>query len=124
MSETNPTYNLNYDEDADVLYVSFGRSKQVTGVELADNVLLRLDTGKTTGAPPRAVGLTFISFQRMMAAHRDHPLRVSLANLRSLPDDLWLATLSVVTTPPVSDFLAVDLAIAPRIPPLPLPLAA
>lgn len=119
MNNHNPTYTMNYDEDADVLYVSFGRSQQITGIELTDNVLLRLDTGKASGAPPRAIGLTFISFQKMMAAHRDHPLRVSLANLRSLPDDLWLATLSVVTTPPLSDFLSVDLAIAPHFPPLP-----
>jgi len=121
MNQMDSVYTINYDEDADVLYVSFGRSKQITGVELTDNVLLRLDTGKTTGIAPRAIGLTFISFQRMMAAHREQPLRVSLSNLRSLPDDLWLATLSVVTTPPVSDFLSVDLAIAPHFPPLPQP---
>lgn len=121
MNDKNPTYTVNYDEDADVLYVSFSRSRQVTGVELADNVLLRLDTGAESGEAPRAVGLTFISFQRLMAAHKDRPLRVSLTNLRSLPDDLWLATLSVVTTPPVSDFLSVDLAIAPHFPPLPQP---
>lgn len=56
-----------YDEEADVLYVSFGRNEHVTGIELADNILLRLDTGKMTGTPPRAVGLTFTSFARMMA---------------------------------------------------------
>lgn len=58
---------VNYDADADVLYVSFGRSEHVTGVELADNILLRLDTGM----PPRAVGLTFISFAQMLGRHRD-----------------------------------------------------
>ena len=116
-------YTTNYDEEADVLYVSFGHSKSITGVELADNVLLRLDTGRVTGAPPRAIGLTFISFQKMREAHRQQPLRVSLSNLRSLPDDIWLATLSVVTSPPVSDFLSVDLAISPHFPPLPHSLA-
>ena len=55
----------NYDREADVLYVSFGCSEYVTGVELADNILLRLDTGTATGEPPRAVGLTFISFDCM-----------------------------------------------------------
>jgi len=64
----------NYDEEADVLYVSFGRSEHVTGVELTDNILLRLDTGKATGEPARAVELTFISFSRLMAYHRDRPL--------------------------------------------------
>lgn len=93
----------NYDKEADVLYVSFGRSEHVTGVELADSILLRLDTGKATGAPSRAVGLTFISFAAMMAHYKDKPLNIPLANLRSLPDDLWQAVMAVMTTPPVSD---------------------
>jgi len=77
-----PDTKINYDEDGDVLYVSFGRSEHVTGIELADNILLRLDTGKATGAPPRAIGLTFISFARMMAHYRHQPLSMPLANLR------------------------------------------
>lgn len=115
---------INYDEEGDVLYVSFGRSEHVTGVELADNILLRLDTGKITGTAPRAVGLTFISFERMMAHYRNKPLSVSLANLRNLPEDLWQAVLTVVTTPPVSDFLAIGLSMSPQVPPLPERLAA
>jgi hypothetical protein len=120
MNET----KINYDEEADVLYVSFGRSEHVTGVELADNILLRLDTGKATGTAPRAVGLTFISFARLMAHYRDRPLSVSLANLRNLPEDLWQAVLAVITTPPVSDFLDVGLAMSPQVPPLPELVAA
>ncbi|GAF71773.1 unnamed protein product [marine sediment metagenome] len=89
----------NYDEEADVLYVSFGRSEHVTGVELLPNLLLRLETGKETGAPPRAVGLTFISFARMMAHHRDRALTISLQHLRNLPDDLWQDVVAVVTGP-------------------------
>ena len=110
---------VNYDEEADVLYISFNRSKHVTGVELADNILLRLDTGQATGTPPKAIGLTFISFARMMAHHQDKPLQVPLINLRHLPEELWQALLTVITTPPVSDFLAVELSLSPRIPPLP-----
>jgi hypothetical protein len=120
MNET----KINYDEEADVLYVSFGRSEHVTGVELADNILLRLDTGKATGTAPRAVGLTFISFARLMAHYRDRPLSVSLANLRNLPEDLWQAVLAVLTTPPVSDFLDIGLALSPQVPPLPERVAA
>ena len=119
MNET----KVNYDEEADVLYVSFGKSEHVTGVELASNVLLRLDTGKTTGTTPRAIGLTFISFTRMMERHRDKPLNVPLANLRNLPEDIWQAVLTVVTTPPVSDFMAVGLSLSPHAPPLPTELA-
>lgn len=82
-------------------------------------MLLRLDTGNAAGELPRAVGLTFISFSRLMAAHRDQPLTIPLMNLRSLPEDLWQAVLAVVTTAPVSDFLAVNLSVLPQMPLLP-----
>ncbi len=109
---------INYDEEADVLYGSFGQSQHVTGVELTDNVLLRLDTGKATGTPARAIGLTFISYERMMAQHGEQPLTIALASLRHLPEELWHAVMAVITTPPVSDFLAVGLSFRPQTPPL------
>jgi hypothetical protein len=123
--EMNET-KINYDKEADVLYVSFGRSEHVTGVELADNILLRLDTGKATGTAPRAIGLTFISFARLMAHYLDRPLSVPLANLRNLPEDLWQAVFAVITTPPISDsdFLGIGLALSPQVPPLPERVAA
>ena len=112
---------INYDKEADVLYVSFGQSEHVTGIELADNIILRLDTGKATGEPPRAVGLTFISFSHMALRHQDRPLTIALDRLRDLPDDLWQAVMRVVTRPPVSDVLAVGLLLVPQMPPLPVP---
>jgi len=115
---------MNHDRDADVLYVSFGHSEHVTGVELADNILLRLDTGKATGELPRAVGLTIISFSRVMAYHRDKPLVISLDRLRNLPDDLWQTVMDVVTMSPVSDVLAVGLSVAPQSLHLPTPTLA
>jgi hypothetical protein len=120
MSET----KINYDEGGDVLYVSFGRSEHITGVELVDNILLRLDTGKATSAAPKAVGLTVSSFASMMEHYREKPLSVPLANLRNLPEELWQAVVTVITTPPVSDFLAVRLSLSPQVPPLPERLAA
>ena len=120
MTET----KVNYDEDGDILYISFDQSRHVTGIELADNVLLRLDTGKATGAPPRAIGLTFLSFAAMMDHLKGQPLHVSLTDLRGLPDELWLAVLTIVTSPPVSDYLSVGLSLSPQIPPLPEKIAA
>jgi hypothetical protein len=120
MSQT----KINYDAVADVLYVSFGRSEHVTGVELADNILLRLDTGKATGAAPRAVGLTFISFGKMIARQREQPFSVTLADLRGLPTDLWKAVLEVTTVPPVSDYLTVGLSMVQPFPAVPELIAA
>lgn len=110
---------MHYDQEADVLYVSFGRSEHVTGIELIDNIVLRLDTGKATGTCPRAVGLTFVSFARLMEHYQDRPFNVPLLTLRNLPDDLWKAVLAVMTAPPVSDFLATGLSLSPQVPPLP-----
>lgn len=115
---------INYDEEGDVLYVSFGRSEHITGIELTKNVLLRLDTGKSTGTTPRAIGLTFINFARLKTRYANRPLNVPLANLRNLPDELWQSVLNVVTTPPVSDFLSVGLSLSPQIPPLPEQVSA
>jgi hypothetical protein len=88
---------------------------------LADNIVLRLDAGKTTGNQPRAIGLTLVSFSRMMAHHQDKPLTISLNRLRDLPDDLWQVVMDVVTAPTVSDVLAVGLSVMPLVPPLPQP---
>ena len=104
---------INYDAEADVLYVSFGQSSHVTDVELADNVLLRLDTGEESNQPPRAIGVTLISFERMMTAHKESPVVVSLSNLRHLPEEIWQAVLTVVTTAPVSDYLSITLLLSP-----------
>ena len=57
----------NYDREGDVLYISFGRSEHVVGVELGDHLLLRLDTGKGTACPPRAVGLTILFPAQLLA---------------------------------------------------------
>lgn len=115
---------INYDQEGDVLYVSFGRSEHVTGVELADNILLRLDTGKAEAMTPKAIGLTFISFSKMQEHYRHKSLSVPIVNLRHLPEELWQAVLNVVTTPPVSDFLSIGFSLSPQFPPLPERLAA
>lgn len=43
---------------------------------------------KATGTSPRAVGLTFVSYERMMAHYQHQPIPVSLTNLRHLPEEL------------------------------------
>jgi len=112
---------VSYDKEADVLYVSFGRSEHITGIELADNIVLRLDAGHPGREAPRAVGLTFVSFSHLMRHHRNQPIRIPLADMGQLPEALRQAVLAVTTTPPVSDFLDITLSLSPRVPPLPGP---
>src|SRR5712692_7377039 len=110
-----------YDEEADVLYVSLGGSEHVRYINLTDNIILRLDTGRETGEPPRAVGLTFISFQAMRERLAGQPMTIPLANLRNLPDDLWQAVISVISSAPVTDVLDVAFSFGMQVPPLPAP---
>lgn len=107
---------VSYDKEADVLYVSFGRSGNITGIELADNIVLRLDAGHPGRKAPKAVGLTFVSFSHIMRHHRNHPIRIPLADLCQLPEALRQAVLAVTTAPPVSDFLDITLSLSPRMP--------
>jgi hypothetical protein len=109
----------NYDQEADVLYISFNRSEHVTGIELAPNLLLRLDTGLSTGGPPRPLGLTLISYSKLRERMAGQPLTVSLDELRNLPDDIWHAVVEVVTMPPVSEILGVAFTISLPLPALP-----
>ena len=109
----------NYDPEADVLYISFERSDHVTGIELAPNVLLRLDTGLATGKPPRPVGLTLVSYSKLRERLAGKPLTVTLDDLRNLPDDVWHAVVEVVTSPPVSEILSVAFTISVPMPVLP-----
>jgi hypothetical protein len=114
---------FNYDEEADVMYVSFERSENVRYVNLTDNIILRLDTGQETGHPPKAVGLTFISYQAMRQRLAGQPIIVPLTNLRNLPDELWQAVVSVISSAPVTDILDVAFSLAVQLPELPAPAA-
>ena len=117
------TTKINYDEEADVLYISFGRSDNVHYVNLTDNIILRLDTGLENDRLPRAIGLTFVSYQAMRLSLAGQPIIVPLTNLRNLPDELWQAVVSVISSAPVTDILDVAFSLAVQIPELPAPAA-
>jgi hypothetical protein len=49
------------------------------------------------------------------------PMTIPLANLRNLPDDLWQAVISVISSAPVTDVLDVAFSLGMQVPPLPAP---
>jgi len=102
----------NYDQEGDVLYISFGRSEHVVGVELGDHLLLRLDTGKDTVRSPRAVGLTILFPAQLLAL--GHTPTFTLERLERLPADLRAAVLEVLSKSPVSELLSMRLTLAPE----------
>jgi len=108
MSET----KYDYDREGDILYISFGRSEHVVGIELGDHLLLRLDTGEGTARSPRAVGLTVLFPAQLLAL--GHVPTFTLKQLRRLPAALRAAVLEVLSKPPVSELLSVQMTIAPE----------
>ena len=50
---------INYDEKADVLYVSFGKPRKAEGIDIGDGTILRvdLDTGEV-------IGITLLNFKK------------------------------------------------------------
>lgn len=52
------TINWDYDEDADVLYLSIGEPRPAIGIDIGDGLVLRYDEGQR-----EVVGLTVIGLQ-------------------------------------------------------------
>ena len=50
---------INYDEEADVLYVSFGKPRKAEGIDIGDGTILRVDP--ETG---QIVGITILDFKK------------------------------------------------------------
>ena len=56
--EGKPSLNWEYDEEADVLYISVGKPQPAVGVDIGDGVVVRFDDKKK-----EVVGLTIIGFR-------------------------------------------------------------
>jgi len=50
---------INYDEEADVLYVSFGKPRKAEGIDIGDGTILRVDPD--TG---EVIGITLLNFKK------------------------------------------------------------
>jgi len=56
--ENKPDLNWEYDEDADVLYISVGKPRPAVGADIGDGVIVRYDQKKK-----EVVGITIIGFR-------------------------------------------------------------
>ena len=50
---------INYDAEADVLYISFGNPRKAEGIDVGDGTILRIDPD--TG---EVIGITLLDFKR------------------------------------------------------------
>jgi len=91
---------LVYDREADILEIFFGENEPATGVELTDNVILRLN--KQTR---RAVSLTLLHFSILAERTEYGPRSYALEKLDEISEELRELVLRLVTSMPVSQFL-------------------
>ena len=93
-----------YDQEVDVLYVSFSPGeKATTAVELNDNILLRFNR-----AEKRAIGLTLMDFSVLVQLTELGPRSFPLNGLNDLEPDWQETVIDIITKPPVSQVLKVS----------------
>ncbi len=97
------TIRLVYDEEGDMLDIFFGENEPATGIELTDNILLRVNR-----AAKRAVSLTILHFSIMAERTEFGTRSYPLSNLKTLPVDLQEIVMNAIITAPVSQFLRVS----------------
>ena len=99
-----PSFNYDYDQEADVLYISFAPGEKAsTAVELNDNILLRFNR-----AEKRAIGLTLMDFSVLVQLTRFGPRTFPLSGLADLEPDWQDTVIDIITSPPVDQVLRVS----------------
>ena len=98
-----PQTVIRYDEPSDTLHVAFAPGRSATGLELSENILLRVDKAERT-----AVGLTVFNYSLVAQRTEMGPRSFALTGLAELPADLRELTLSLLLSEPVSEFLTIS----------------
>jgi len=94
---------FNYDEVSDTLTISFFPGESATGIELNDNILLRINKQKQY-----AVSLSIFNYS-ILAQKTEAGLRsLPLTGLQELSDALRKTVLAILLNKPLSDILAVS----------------
>ncbi|UBF27206.1 DUF2283 domain-containing protein [Kovacikia minuta CCNUW1] len=94
---------IKYDEMSDTLTVIFELGKPSVGIELTNNILLRINP--QTG---QAVSLNFFDFSILSQASDIGSRSFPLTGLTSLSKELQENTLQILQSKPASDFLQVS----------------
>lgn len=96
--------SYNYDQEADVLYISFSPGEKAsTAVELNENILLRFNRGER-----RAIGLTLMDFSMLVQLTRFGPRAFPLTGLSDLEPEWQDIVIEIIMSPPVNQILRVS----------------
>ncbi|MBL7163143.1 MAG: DUF2283 domain-containing protein [Anaerolineales bacterium] len=99
----NKTPNFNYDEISDTLYVSFEPGVQATGIELNNNILLRIDKENR-----KVIGITFFDYSLLAQKADFGPRSFPLTGLLHLSAELRELVLEILQSSPVADILSLS----------------
>ncbi len=94
------TVKLVYEQETDMLDIYFGENEAATGIELTDQILLRINRPEK-----RAVSLTIRHFSILTEQTEYGPRSYRLDTLTAMPDELRELVLSLLTSAPVNQFL-------------------
>jgi uncharacterized protein YuzE len=94
---------IKYDQEADVLYITFRPGEKAMGLSLTEHILLRFHPETR-----EAVGLTLMDFSVLVQPTDVGPRSFALTGLDNLPSDLRETVITLLTTPPVNSFLKVS----------------
>ena len=98
---TEPLYR--YDEMSDTLYVSFAPGEKATGIEINENILLRINK-----AERRAIGVTIFNYSYLAQKTAAGLRSVPLSGLAALSAGLQELVLDILASPPVNSILMVS----------------
>ena len=91
---------IRYDEESDSLQITFAPGRSATGLELNENILLRVD--RSAG---EAVGLTIFNFSVLAQPTEMGPRSVPLTGLADLSPEMRELALAILRRSPVSEHL-------------------
>jgi uncharacterized protein YuzE len=94
---------IRYDEESDSLHVAFASGRSGTGLELNENILLRIDKARR-----EAVGLTVFNYSLLAQRTEMGPRSFALTGLAELPGELRELALSLLLSEPVAEFLTLS----------------
>jgi uncharacterized protein YuzE len=95
--------SIHYDEPSDTLHIAFMPGQGATGLELNENILLRVDKRTRT-----AVGLTVFNYSLIAQRTEMGPRSYALTGLSELSPEMRTLALDLLLSQPVSDFLSIS----------------
>lgn len=91
---------LVYDTEADILEIFFGENGPATGIELTEQMILRVNQKQK-----RALSLMLLHFSILSEKTEYGPRNFALDSLVRLPEELRELALRLLTSPPVNQFI-------------------